>query len=500
MGDPLGTTTMGNTVMEYAPPLLRNVSLELDSADQLSDLPPLWALPDLLPCHRLSLVAAPSGTGLTQFACHLAATLAATPMLPAPAEEQEPASPEVSLHEDTVPSVLLITHHDGPDVLKPRLQALGADLRRILILSHVYHHHPGDRDTSPYQSVHPFTCTDHAALSEVLHEHRGIRLVLIDHAEQLFSSTNHPSRSQIQRQLELLQAVADRREVAIVLLASTPSLSLHPFRSTILSTLRDSCRLVYLLAPDQQDPQARLLFCLKNTLTSLTSTRRLYPALPAGRAHPQLSCSTALAQYQAEVSCLSYPQYLQLLAHPQTRGPAPHQHDYACEVLIETLKHGPMRVGNKADPDPATLYQQSQAAGVAWSTFQRAKQTLQVTSYKQGEHWYWQLPESIPTSPEALPSLCSSTKYQGPSTTLRSSPDLAACAQAVGLSSALPAGYIPEETCASSPANSAQLLTPPAPPTPGGIATENLSIFPEPTPEPVVIQPPPPDPATGAPA
>jgi hypothetical protein len=67
--------------MEYTPPQTRNgTTFELDRAHELSDLPPLWAIPNLIPCHRLSLIVAPSGTGLTQLALNLAAS--AAPSLP----------------------------------------------------------------------------------------------------------------------------------------------------------------------------------------------------------------------------------------------------------------------------------------------------------------------------------------------------------------------------------------------------------------------------------
>jgi len=69
--------------MLVRPGLLRTVQLDLATLTELPDLPPLWALHDLFPCHRLSLVAAPTGSGLTQLACHLASALATQPGIPA---------------------------------------------------------------------------------------------------------------------------------------------------------------------------------------------------------------------------------------------------------------------------------------------------------------------------------------------------------------------------------------------------------------------------------
>jgi hypothetical protein len=128
--------------------------------------------------------------------------------------------------------------------------------------------------------IRPFQPCDHATLRELLHENRGISLVIIDNADLMFTDSNHPSRSQIQRQLALLQSLALQREVAVCMLLSIPGLSDNPFRTTILSTLRDACRNVYLLAPTLDDPEARYLFTIKITLTPNHTTRLLYPTQP----------------------------------------------------------------------------------------------------------------------------------------------------------------------------------------------------------------------------
>jgi len=485
--------------MEYTPPLTRNgTTFELDRASELSDLPPLWAIPNLIPCHRLSLIVAPSGGGLTALACNLAASLAptlpqfldattgATGMTgavdttgtttgtagvspacidPSPEPQLEdpppqppdtdssryemvnnhyPSPPPASLVDAPYPAVLLITDRDNPDVLKPRLQALGADLDRILILSKVYHHHPSPNGYKPpMDTAEPFAAMDHNELSELLHEHRGIRLVLIDNAELLFSDYNRPARSRIQRQLSLLQAVANKREVAIVLLTSIPKLCSDPFRGALLSTFRDTARMVYLLAPDLQDPSSHLLFNLKNTLPTPIPNLQ-----PLGTAGVSPACTHSLLKHQepgakhllGHPTTLTYPHYLHQRHHQATRGPDPLAHDYTAEVLVELLSHGPLRVGHRKDPDPNTLYQLTQAAGVNWHTVGRVKKTLQITSTKEGTHWFWRLPPTIPTK-----AFAASQPLPRPQEShLQTKAD---------------------ETCQSSPPNEAQLLTSPAPTT-----------------------------------
>ena len=107
---------------------------------------------------------------------------------------------------------------------------------------------------------------------KVLHEHKSIRLVLIDNAEDLFSTTSRPTRNKLLRQLACFQQVAESREVAITFLAAIPSLKLDPFRTGFLSALQHSARAVHLLAPDPESPHHRLLFTLKNTLSPTPAT------------------------------------------------------------------------------------------------------------------------------------------------------------------------------------------------------------------------------------
>ena len=514
--------------MEFKHPVAidPHTTFYLSTADELHDLPTLLPIPGLFPAHRLSLILGTSGSGLTQLACHLASCLAppSTPnllpdnhLLNAPADpphhpaHDPPASPAPSafgngqspitppnaydedfdqdafdqalaeeLADPVYPSVLLISQRDSADVLKPRLQALGADLRRILILSEVTERRDVHGDFSD-EVIRPFQPKDHDTLYQLLRENKGIGLVLIDNADWMFAATNHPSRAQIQRQLACLEAVADKREVAIVLLTAIPALNANPFANRLLQTLHDACRTVHLLAPDLQDPAARLLFTLKNTIATPSVTRRLHTLRPAypnfGTGQPEITnkqleigngqSAISTAQSQTSIAPLvfpkgaiayTYPHYLSLRHHLKTRGPAPHQHDFACEVLIEALHAGPLPTGQLKEPLPGTIVHHAQLANLSWGTICRAKKTLQIAATQTAAGWIWTLPPTIPTL--ALPPAIVDQKFH-------------------------------PETCASAPQDGAQTLIPPA-----------LAPLPTPTPDNLRVCPisNPPNPQVPAPA
>ena len=394
--------------MLFQPALLPNIQLDLDSVTDLPDLPPLWALHDLFPCHRLSLVAAPTGSGLTQLACHLASAIATQPGIPTGQVIYPAANPDGSLPDrivipnetgpKTCPSVLLISRRDHSDVLKPRLQELGVDPDQVLILSQIHREYPNVIGKPPRSRSAPFSLEDLDALSELLHEHTTIRLVLIDNADLLFAATNDPARAKVQRDLDALANIAEYREVAIVLLAGVPHLQRNPFASRLFAAMRDACRLVYFLAPDLEDPQQRLLFCIKNTLSRFTSTRKLSTLTAA--------CPSSFRALNTELQSFTLPHYFTLLHQQRSlshrTGPSPIAHDSAVEFLLHTLKGGPMPAGACRNPAPGTLRYLANEAGCAWGTVERAKKTLQITSHFTTDHWTWHLPATIPQ----LPSTC----------------------------------------------------------------------------------------------
>ena len=466
------------------------VDLEPTPATELHGNPIWWAIPDLIPMHRLTLIAAPTGEGLTQLACHLTSALApdnsksgttvsplsdtSTPADPAdplslrnaeytadpnPSDgpdlllrntqygiDSPPAAQPTPEHEqsaaDPLPTVLFITSRDEPDLLTDRLLALNVDLSSVLIVSSVTETHQTDMDR--YQTSRPFRPSDANQLSEILHENRAIRMVIIDNAEMMFCYKNHPSRLDIHRQLSHLAAVARSREVGIVLLATIPSHRDNPFDSTLLSTFNQAARRTYILAPSLSEPARHLLFCTKDTLDQSTPTLllNLHSPLPIRASRPQ-----------SEIT--AYPHYLSLLRHPKTRGPAPQQHNYACEVLLEILRAGPLRVGRHPDPARNTIAAHAQNANVCFKTLTRAKETLQITAFKKGNHWYWQLPGTIPQSGSTLSPLSDAPE--------------ATVASAIQTPSEIDSNQpsdTPSETCPSSPSNPNATQQPPLNPTP----------------------------------
>lgn len=443
--------------MRYHPFLLQgDDQAQLETAAELSQLPILWAIPDLIPAHRLTLITGPSGVGLTDLACRLLAYLAPanhfldaslapspTPALsPSPSAESlspsptPPISPSSSpdpafdlLPEELIPdpndpdwdpnlplvpdqpakaspvgpvlpTALLITTRDEPDVLRPRLLSAGADPHRVLILSEMIV--PDDDPADPTPIRRPFSLQDCNFLERLLHEHKSIRMVIIDNAEMLFTYEGRQSRSALHRRFFNLLQVARQREVAIVLMTPIPRIGANPFRSALLGALNEACRRVYLLAPDPESQDHRYLFCLKNTLPGPMPTLQI-PSSVVRLTQPQSSLppspTPALSPSGFFPTSLTYSTYLQLIR--RRPGPIPHARLQAQKFLTDLLAKGALPVGNHKDAPENSIRAQVIAAGLSWGTIRRAATEMNLRIFRDADCWYWQLPSS-PTPVESV--------------------------------------------------------------------------------------------------
>ncbi len=153
-----------------------------------------------------------------------------------------------------------------------------------------------------------------------------------------------------------------------------------------------------------------------------------------------------------------------------------------------------------SDLPPTLHYLANQASG-AWSTAERAKKTLQVTSTNTGDRWTWQLPAAIPIS--AIPNLeaerrsrcagaetripnspsSSSTKNQVPSTeTTTCAPPPQTEAQIQSSPQDTPPHPIPARTCAPVPETVAQSPPTAVPALVPGAGPEGRTATPTPEP------------------
>jgi hypothetical protein len=279
----------------------------------LSDIPaqPIqWLWQERLPLGHLTVLEGHSGLGTTLFALTLAAAISSGTPMPGSSSGQQG-------------HVLLITpglHHAG--LLRQRLEAAGADLTHITLLSTVA------QPDSPHATTAgtPFSLPAHFALLEETIARLSPLLVIIDPlALALRSSRTLPDV------LSRLAALAERTNCALLLVRHLPAArtsALTAYASTILR-----------LAPAPGEEQERLLATVKHTLSAAPAELLLQisgptPDLPAFQFVAELP---AASPGSGELS-----QQRQAILHALTARPQPlTPHDLARST---GLPYDPLRL------------------------------------------------------------------------------------------------------------------------------------------------------------
>jgi putative DNA primase/helicase len=162
--------------------------------------------------------------------------------------------------------VIYITAEDrGADTIRPRLEAAGADLKRVHIVEGVNDHF-GRR---PFNLV-----TDLSYVSELLGQVRKPRLVMVDPVNACLSSTdvcrfNPNSVTQVRGLLRQYEDLADQHRVAMVFWTHFTKSN----RGSVLSRVTGSfafvaaARSVFTVERKENAPDQRVFAALKNNLS-----------------------------------------------------------------------------------------------------------------------------------------------------------------------------------------------------------------------------------------
>jgi hypothetical protein len=286
-------------------------------------------------------------------------------------------------------SVLYICAEDDPaDTIRPRLDAHGADVTRVHLLSEVRRVAPDGR---PYTTT--FTLADVVSLETALREQPECRLVVVDPIGSfLGNGTDSYRDSDVRALLDPVARLAQEYGPAILLVA-------HRRKSAMTSHADDLAmgsraftgvsRAVWHLTRDPHNHARRLLVPGKNNLAAegqgLAFTIEGTPA--AIRWEDGIVSMTANDALAAEGTG----------QESQGRNETPPR-GRAVEWLRELLRDGPL--------SSAQVQEEAKNAGFAWRTVHRAKDELGICPLRDqfGSSWMWRLPPVEKAAGEALPA------------------------------------------------------------------------------------------------
>ncbi|HTU18767.1 MAG TPA: AAA family ATPase [Gemmataceae bacterium] len=339
--------------------------MELSAVGDLKSRPVSWLWPGRLARGKLAMLDGDPGLGKSLVTLDLCARLSRGQPFPDGPARSGPAASLVLNGEDS-----------AEDTIRPRLQALGADLERVFVL------HAGDGP-----GAEPLQLPEHTAVLDDALKQTHARLLVIDPIVSFLGvHIQSGNDASVRRALAPLAQLADRHGTAVLLVRH---LNKSPGRSPIYRGggsigFLAACRSGWLIARDPEQPSHCALAQVKNNL-----------------APPQPSLAYQVESAKSKVLSLSWLgptdwTAAQLLAGvprnpPQRLTPREQARDF----LEGFLRDGP-RTSRQ-------IWHAALPLGLTERTLERAKQELSIRSvrvYADGDRIsYWLLPgQELPES------------------------------------------------------------------------------------------------------
>lgn len=359
------------------------LAVRVTCLDEIEAQPVEWVWKHRIAANTLNLVEGPQEAGKTTLVCDLIARLTRGHRWP-----DEPVGIE---HEPA--DVLIIGPEDTASrVLRPRLDAAGADVRRVFL---------AERAATPDNPFGALELPRDLALVRGVLAQRRPRLLYIDALNDLLVGVKINDDADVRRALRPLVAVAEATGAAILATRHFgKGGNRHAMNAGLGSVAFTAiARVVLQVYPDRDDPSTRLLAVAKNNLApraatlkfGLESTGEDAPPAIAWRGADQRSADDLQARYRAE--------------DEEDDGGALEE---AKDWLRELLDTGP-----RASKD---VQSRAKAEGLSWRTVQRAKKALAVVHYREGfgSGFMWRAANSGVNAPRPGEDTGASTTVDAP--------------------------------------------------------------------------------------
>jgi putative DNA primase/helicase len=324
-----------------------------------------WLWHGRIPLGKLAVLDGDPGLGKSTVALYLTSCITTGTPLPGETDRLEPASVVLLSAEDAV-----------ADTIRPRLEATGADLDRVLVVDHVTDH----------QGARPVELPGDLEQVEALVRAEAAVLLVVDPLMAFLSGTVDANKDQhVRRALHRLKLTAERTGAAVL---SVRHLNKLPggnplYRGGGSIGLVGAARAGLLIAPEPREDgiDRRVLAVIKSNLAAK-------PASLAYRLVNDDLYGVARVVWEEEVSYSA----ADLLGVHRVERPSPKQ-DKAEAMLRALLADGPKL--------RSWIQEQTERKRLSWKTVQRAADALEVEAERRpepgkrgrGPSW-WSLPNT----------------------------------------------------------------------------------------------------------
>lgn len=317
--------------------------------------PIAWLEPERIALGKLTLLAGDPGLGKSFLTLDLAARVSRGE-LPV-GDAQRPASPGRAL--------ILSAEDDPADTIRPRLEAMDADLRRVLVLEGVVR--PMGRVAHA-----PRLDDDLALLAQTARRVKDLRLIVIDPISAYLGKTDSNNNAEVRGVLGELAAIAARSGAAVVCVThlnkDQGGQKKAIYRAMGSLAFAAAARTVFAVSKHPDNPDKRVVSMVKNNV-GVGGSSRVYRIDQGRVAWLDEACS--LDADTIEGGSESVDQVTAL--------------EEAERFLAELLRNGPVAA--------AEVFFEAASVGISEITLRRARRRIGVHVERADKQWAWRLPQ-----------------------------------------------------------------------------------------------------------
>ena len=329
-----------------------------------------WLWDQRLALGKLTLIAGDPGLGKSYLTLDLAARVSTGRAMPG--DRWDNGRPMDRFPGTAIP---LSAEDDPSDTVRPRLEAAGADLRRVAMVTGV---RTGD-------AVSSFSLRDHLKfLRGMCKADPEVRLIVIDPISAYLGDEEGHSNTKVRNLLAPLAKLAQDYNIAVVAVTHLNKAGggggaqSAIYRAMGSLAFTAAARTVHLVARDPDDPERRLLVPIKNNLGQDRTGYGFTLGLTA-------EGGTAVCWEDAPTPETADALLTRLSRPASDAAPSP-KTDEAVAWLKEQLSTGAM--------SSSALEQSARQAGISLRTLKRARSALGVRVHKKADGWVCSLPDT----------------------------------------------------------------------------------------------------------
>ena len=357
-----------NPDQQLAPSKSSVAGVELISLADVEPEQVEWLWPDRIPLGKLTTLAGDPGLGKSFLTLDIAARVSEGRSWP---DETANERGEV---------ILLSAEDDLADTILPRLDAAGADVKRILALGDI----PDSGQRAGESKSRMFSLQrDVPRLRAAIKKRPDCRLVVIDPITAYLDGTDSHNNADLRGLLAPLAELAAECRVAVLVVSHLNKSSTQPAMYRTIGSIAfvATARSALLVAKDKRDPtgRTRYMLPLKNNLGRMETSLPFVLESPPGDGNmPVVAWGTPMTLDVEEMLSPDNPK-------KKTGG------------KLEEAKNWLRGVLAMGQVPADTVKRCAKEAGIATRTLDRAKQVLKVKAEKEGfgdeGPWIWSLPE-----------------------------------------------------------------------------------------------------------